>query len=216
MAKTKGPLFGFRARGQLGKSLVFADWRGVSYARQLVTPSNPNTEAQQDVRGVFAYLNELWKLLPSAVQEVWAAYARGKPFTDRNALLSYNVPVLRGQSEVTNIVISPGVLGGPNVTSLNAAPGGVGEINVSVTLPLLPSGWSVRNVVYCAIRQQDPHELVVSRPVGLIVEDSPYSGVIGGLEPGEGYVVAAFASYVRQDGKVAYGPSINTLAIAGA
>jgi hypothetical protein len=29
MAKTQAPLFGFRARGQIGKSLVFSDWRGL-------------------------------------------------------------------------------------------------------------------------------------------------------------------------------------------
>lgn len=215
MAKVKGPLFGFRARGQLGKSLVFGDWRGVSYARQLVTPANPNTEAQQDTRGVFAYLNRLWKVLPAAVQDVWTEYARGKPFTNRNAVLSENVPVLRGQTEITNIVLSPGVLGGGPLTSLTAQPGGPGEINVQVTVPSLPSGWSVSSVVYCALRQQDPHDPLLSNPVGLVVNQSPYSGTITGLEEGAGYVVAAFPVYERPDGKTAYGPSINALAIAG-
>ncbi|MCS7352503.1 MAG: hypothetical protein RMM10_13565 [Anaerolineae bacterium] len=84
-----------------------------------------------------------------------------------------------------------------------------------MTIPSLPSGWSVRSVVYCAIRQQDPHDPLLSNPVALEVDQAPYSGTIGGLEAGAGYVVAAFPSYVRPDGKVAYGPSINVLAVAG-
>ena len=33
MAKTTAPLFGFGATGSLAKSIVFASWRGVGYAR---------------------------------------------------------------------------------------------------------------------------------------------------------------------------------------
>ena len=47
MAKLTAPLMSFGARGKLGGSLVYSAWKGVNTARQLVTPANPNTTAQQ-------------------------------------------------------------------------------------------------------------------------------------------------------------------------
>lgn len=51
MAKLKGPLFSLSASGQLAKTLVFADWKGIDYARQHVVPANPNSADQQTQRG---------------------------------------------------------------------------------------------------------------------------------------------------------------------
>lgn len=51
MAKTKAPLFGLGASGQLGKSIVFGSWKGIGTAREYVKPSNPNTILQQTQRG---------------------------------------------------------------------------------------------------------------------------------------------------------------------
>ena len=44
MAKVNGPLFSLDARGQLGKALVYAIWKGLNYARKYVIPFNPKTE----------------------------------------------------------------------------------------------------------------------------------------------------------------------------
>jgi hypothetical protein len=38
------------ASGQLGKSIVFGQWKGIDTARQHVVPANPDTLAQQAVR----------------------------------------------------------------------------------------------------------------------------------------------------------------------
>lgn len=56
MAKVTGPLFSMEARGALGKALVFSGWKGVQYVRQFVTPANPQSGAQGDVRLVLGGL----------------------------------------------------------------------------------------------------------------------------------------------------------------
>ena len=60
MAKIKGPLFSFGARGQLGKALVFSSWHGIKDVRSHVVPANPNTVAQGAQRGVVADTMALW------------------------------------------------------------------------------------------------------------------------------------------------------------
>ena len=51
MAKPRAPLFGFGASGQLGKSLVYGNWKGIDVAREYVIPANPNSSAQSTQRG---------------------------------------------------------------------------------------------------------------------------------------------------------------------
>lgn len=46
MAKLKGPLFSLGASQQIGKALVYFNWKGLNVVREYVTPSNPKTTAQ--------------------------------------------------------------------------------------------------------------------------------------------------------------------------
>lgn len=50
MAKVTGPLMSMDASGAFGGTLVFGKWKGRPTVRQLVTPSNPQTQGQQDAR----------------------------------------------------------------------------------------------------------------------------------------------------------------------
>jgi len=50
MATVKSPLLSMSASGQIGKSIVFGQWKGIDTARQHVVPANPDTAAQQAVR----------------------------------------------------------------------------------------------------------------------------------------------------------------------
>lgn len=60
MVKWKSPLFS-DLRNKLGDSVVFSSWKGRPYARQLVEPSNPNTEAQQAYRNSMAEVTSEWQ-----------------------------------------------------------------------------------------------------------------------------------------------------------
>ena len=60
MAKVTGPLFSLSASGQIAKTLVFGDWKGIDVVRKYVIPANPNTAGQQTQRGIFAGAVEDW------------------------------------------------------------------------------------------------------------------------------------------------------------
>ncbi|MBA7587394.1 hypothetical protein ES708_29423 [subsurface metagenome] len=62
MAKVKGPLFSLGASGQLAKTLVYADWKGIDYVRQYVIPANPKTAEQQEQRGFFTAAIDAWHI----------------------------------------------------------------------------------------------------------------------------------------------------------
>jgi len=211
MAKVKMPLLGVKASGQIGKSVVLGSWRGVQYARTHVHPANPRTAEQMKTRGVFSFLNELWKRLPPSVVEVWQAYAAGRPLTDRNAFLKFNVSTLRGASNVLDIVISPGVAGGyPPADVLVDVDAENNTLTVDVVAPPLPSGWDILKVHVMALKNEDPHGAPTEYPFYGAVELPPYTVVLDGLTDGTSYVVAVFMEYTKPDGTKAYGPSVNT------
>ena len=70
MAKLYGPAMSFSASGQLAKSLVFANWKGVSYGRRYTIPRNANTVSQQATRNLFKWLHDQYKFMPSEVTAV--------------------------------------------------------------------------------------------------------------------------------------------------
>lgn len=210
MAKTTSPLFGVDAAGQLGDSLVYSSWKGVKYARRYVIPSNPRTVAQMEVRNTFSFLTQLWNAAPSLLKEPWGAYAKGQALTDRNGFIKFNVPQLRGASNLDGFVSSPGVSGGFSLFSLTAT-GGSGTITATATVPSLPSGWAVDFVAFVVIKDQDPHTDWAGIMQAESVASAPYQATFSGLPSGR-YQVTAYARYMRPDGKVAYSPSLITQA----
>jgi len=56
MAKVSGPLFSIDARGKLGKALVFIGWKGIKDVRQWLTPANPKSAAQGNIRCILGGL----------------------------------------------------------------------------------------------------------------------------------------------------------------
>lgn len=67
MSKLTGPLLSLSANGQIGKTIVYGDWKGVKYARQYVVPANPNTGGQQTQRGYMTTALELWHSVTSVL-----------------------------------------------------------------------------------------------------------------------------------------------------
>jgi len=63
MAKLKAPLLSLGAAGQLGKSLVFFNWKGLDVVREYVVPSNPKTALQTTQR---SYLTDIVGKIHSA------------------------------------------------------------------------------------------------------------------------------------------------------
>jgi len=210
MAKSQSPLFGIDASGAIGDTVVYGKWKGIKYARRYVVPANPRTVEQMKTRNVFSFLNQVWADAPALFREPWGAYASGRPLTDRNAFIQFNIPALREASDLSGFITSPGANGGFRLASLTATPGAA-SITAEAGVAALPSGWSVDQVVFVLLLDQDPHE-DFSRVIQVQADTaSPYSVTFSGLSAGT-YRVSAYARYMRPDGKKAYSPSLITSA----
>jgi len=208
MAKVKSPLFGLEAAGTIAKSVVFASWKGVRYARRHVVPTNPRTTAQVQTRSVFSFLNDLYKFLPSQAAEPWIAYAQGKPYTDRNGYIKVNLPLLRTATDLSSLVGSPGTNAAPPPSDLVLT---VDTTNNTITAELqgsAPPGWTIDRATFMLIQDQDPHNALASQPVVQEAAASPYQVTFSGLADLTTYTVTAWFVFTKPNGEKAYGPSI--------
>ena len=96
MAKLHGPLFSLDARGKLGKALVYSIWKGINYARKYVIPANPNTAAQQTIRGYFTLAVAAYQAEDQATIDAWDAAIKkhGKAMTGFNYYVGLYVKYL--------------------------------------------------------------------------------------------------------------------------
>src|SRR5579862_2178766 len=76
MAKLNAPLMSLGASGEFGKEIVYSHWKGINYARELVIPMNPNSAAQQVIRGYFTASVDAWHAETSTVRTAWTDYAK--------------------------------------------------------------------------------------------------------------------------------------------
>lgn len=203
MAKVNAPLLSFGARGQIGKAVVFAKWRGVDYARQRVIPANPQTIAQEETRGVFRVQSQLWTLAPEAWKAVWNLFAQGRPFTGRNRFIGDNVRMMRGEEDRDKFVFSPGARGGipPEAASIS---GGVQQAVATLTNPDAPPGWSLVAAIGVAVMDGDP-AVSYTGPVGFERETvDPSSVTVTGLTDAGDYAVGVFLEWEKPNGDTAY------------
>lgn len=214
MAKLTGPLLSMGARGQIGKTLVVAKWRGIQYARQHVIPANPRTVAQQANRTRFALLREMWKLAPALLQAPWTAFATGRPFLNSNKFVGENNRVLNGEADMTLFIGSPGARGGLPPDGVSAAPNAnPGELVVTVDVPAqLPVGWTITQAVAVGFLQQDPVGIFTGPLVTAFDAAAPYTPTLQGLPSGDPCVVAAWIEYEKPDGLAAYSVSLSDVA----
>lgn len=205
MAKTTAPLLSFDGSGQVGKTLVYSRWKGISYTRRYVVPANPNTLAQQGVRSLFALLREMWKIAPLGLQQPWNAFAVGRPFTGMNKWVGENVRVLNTMTTFNGAIISPGARGGLPPDAVNIVSGAPGEITVGVVPPIqLPQGWSITSVTAVAWPDQDPAGFFTGQITTVTDEVAPYQLELTGLTPATDYAVGAYIRYAKADGSAAY------------
>lgn len=184
MAVVTGPLLSMSAAGQIAKTQVYATWKGRPYVRRLVTPSNPQSTDQTLTRNTFTWLNNVWRLAPADFQAPWTEYARGLVMTNRNAFIAKNNGVLRSETTLDMMVLSPGAKGGITVP-LTITPGS-GQITIGATAPSpLPSGWTVVKLVGVAIRDQNPQSGVLYTITSGSDTTSTYSVVLTSLAAGD-------------------------------
>lgn len=210
MAKVTAPLLSFNAGGAIAKTQVYAKWKGIPYARRYVVPANPQSTAQSLTRNVFTTLTQIWKNFSSDLSAPWVAFATGKALTDRNAFLKFNVASLRAGSTWTGYVGSPSANGGVALISAPAT-GGVGTIDVTATAPTPPVGWTLTKVVSFARINDDPHSTTDFAVFTASDSTAPFAPAFTGLAPGA-YIVSTWPVWTKDDGKLAYGNSIESTA----
>ena len=204
MAKVTAPLLSFGASGQIGKSMVFADWRGIDYARRYVVPANPNSTAQQLTRNTFATLREMWKLAPTLLRDPWTAFATGRKFINLNAFVGENMRVVRGEANFLFFVGSPGARGGIPPTSISAA-AGVGTITVTFVNPAPPPGWAISAAQCVAFPDQAPDVDFIGPFASAEDAAAPQDTVIidGGLDTVL-HIVSGWLEWTKPNGDLAY------------
>lgn len=209
MATLTGPLLSFGARKSIGKTLVYSSWKGIPYSRQHVIPANPNTADQQDVRGVFRWLQQVFAYSAAEVQESWNAYASGQPLTGRNAIAKFNVANLQGEVDLANFIMAPAAKSGPVAAGISVAPGAT-QLAVTLTAPTLPSGWAIVQGVAGAILDQNPQSGTNYSILAAVDAATPFVPTITGLQAASDYIVGGWFKYTRPDGSFAYGPAMMT------
>lgn len=217
MAKVTAPLFGFGASGTIAKALTFATWQGVPYARQRVIPRNPRTTAQVATRTAFSIVNLIFRALPGSIRNIWTDSSQGRPLTARNAFMSNNLPNIRGAADTSAIMLSPGTRSAPAIGPITAVAGsGAGEIDITYSAPVLPTGWTLVNVHFVAFPDDLPADVAEWTFIA-DTEDTPAGPhTLAGLTAAADYVVTVYAELTRPDGATAYSISRNDTATAGA
>jgi hypothetical protein len=217
MAKLIGPLMSFGASGQIGKAMVTGSWRGIPYARQYVVGANPRTTAQQENRFRFRTLGEMWRFMPAPVVDAFNLFANGRRFTGVNAFIGQNNRLLVGQTDLANMVFSPGARGGLPPVAITVSQGAAaGELDIAILPPdALPVGWTITAARFLALPDQDPTNAFSGTVVAGSDASDPYEVTLSGLPDGADCVGAAWFEYERADGRTAYSISLADIAPAG-
>ena len=196
--------------------MVYGSWKGIKYTRQHVIPANPNTTAQQTTRALFKMLSDFWTIAPSVIADTWNAQAKGQKYAGRNHFIGQNVKVMRGQSDLSDFIGSPGNLSGfppASMTAVNNA--STDQVDVTFVLQTLPTGWTATSVQAIAFGDQDDPTMFVG-PIEVGSATPPtFAVTVEGLPRTQDNVVSGWVTYTRPDGKTCYGPSITTVAPAG-
>jgi hypothetical protein len=91
MALVSGPLHSDAASGKFAGSLVYSNWKGRQYVRQLVMPGNPKSAKQTGVRALMAFLAATWKAKTLPKWTGWTAAAVARSISTFNAYTSENL-----------------------------------------------------------------------------------------------------------------------------
>ena len=116
--------------GKVGQT-VGAKWKNKSTIRTYTKPSNPNTAAQQGVRGVFAEMTSFVAMFADQIKYLSALNTAGQSV--RNAIIQANKSQIMGASfDKSTLLISKGGLQKVAGESANAS---TGKITVTWTKP---------------------------------------------------------------------------------
>lgn len=208
MAKPTGPLLSLTASGTIADTLTYSRWKGRPYIRTRVIPANPQTAEQSKTRNTFSWASDQWKNAPTLGRAPWDRFAQGQVLSGRNAFIGKQTNILRAVTVVDTWVGSPGAKGGLAAVSLALTPAAL-QMTVDVTVPTAPTNWTLTSAIGALLEQQDPQSATGINMVALEDVATPYSLVFTGLTAATVYVASVWLKWLKPDGSIAYGASIN-------
>lgn len=208
MAKVTSPLLSIGAGGQIGKSQVYARWKGIPYARKYVVPKNPKSSGQELTRNAFTWLSAVWKRLPTISVAPWTSGASGNAYSNRNMFMGKNVKALRSQTTLADYIASPGNGGGIPPTSIAITPS-AGSLVVAFTNPSVPTGWTLVAAQASCIEAQDPQSATEYTTIAAQDTISQDSVTLDGLAANTTFEVSGWLQWKTASGVTAYSTSIN-------
>ena len=94
MTRVTGPLLSLDASGAFGGTIVFSKWKGLNYARILVTPYNPKSAYQVSIRDTITWGNLYYTkgaYVAAAQKTWWNTYAEGTNMSGINRFMKFFV-----------------------------------------------------------------------------------------------------------------------------
>jgi hypothetical protein len=160
-------------------------------------------------------LSDFWTIAPTAIAETWNAQAKGQKYAGRNHFIGQNVKAMRGQTDLSDFIGSPGNLSGfppASFTATNSS--STDEITATFTLQTLPDDWTATSVIAIAFGDQDSPAAFVGPIESGSATPPTFIVTLSGLPRTQDNVVSGWVQYTRPDGKTCYGPSMTTIATA--
>lgn len=207
MAKVKGPLLSLGVAGSLGETVSYARRRGVQYARSFAKPTDPRSAPQIQTRNVFTTANALWDGSPDLVKSVWRAFAERRVPSGLNRFVGSFIERTRGEADMLNMLLSPGVNLGPRPINLDVTPGG-NKITIVFTNPGAPMGWTLLSAIAGTLRAGDPETTAFTEVSAAEDTVAQTTVVLSNLTGDEDYLVTGWLKWRTDRGRIAYSPSL--------
>lgn len=138
--------------GKVGE-LVGAKWKNVSTLRSYSKPSNPNTDAQQTVRGVFKSITSFVALFADFIKYSTSLDTRGQSV--RNAIIKNNkAQIDAGTFDKATLLVNKGGL--PNVTAFTLGTATAGsDLTATFTAPAATNITAKAKIVAVAVDEDN-------------------------------------------------------------
>lgn len=151
MAKIKYSALVSDMRNKLNGSVLSKNRYG-SYVRNKVTPVNPQTQYQQEVRQRLGSLSQTWRTLSTSQRNSWSELAKSSPFTDifgdtktldgkaffiklNSNLLSISQPIILGAPVLGEV---------PSLALTSVIASAEGDLNLSIDSAVVPAGFTLK------------------------------------------------------------------------
>lgn len=145
--------------GKVGQT-VGAKWKNKSTIRTYTKPSNPDTAAQQSVRGVFAEMTSFVALFADQIKYLSALNTAGQSV--RNAIIQANKDqIAAGTFTKANLLISKG---GLQKVAGEAASASAGKITVTWTAPTATNFTANAKLIAVAVQSTSGLVEVIEAP----------------------------------------------------